>query len=301
MSTHLQKIDFMIAGAQKSGTTSLLRYLGEHSEIAAHPQKEFAFYLDPEAYQNDFNKAFKKYFGEIEDLQNKKTLAKSAGLYVNESALKKLHQQFPSCKLILILRNPVDRTYSSFLWEKNAGAEPKEIDQVFNSTLPIDKQKNSYYLEYSQYGKHISKLISIFGKENIKFIYYEDLKQNAADVCQDVFEFMGINSNFIPKTSTIHNSTEIIKSKQLAKVIRRILSKGSIVKRGIKLFISNKKAAQMGEKLRRANYSQNKYPELNKETREHIAFLLQEDLLELEVNLKGVSGKWNLKKPETVQ
>ena len=301
MTTHLQKIDFMIAGAQKSGTTSLLRYLGEHPEIAAHPQKEFAFYLDPSEYQNDFNKAYKKYFGEIEHLHDKKTLAKSAGLYVNESALEKLHQQFPLCKLILILRNPVDRTYSSFLWEKNAGTEPNEIDQVFNSSLPIEKQQNSYYLEYSQYGKHVSKLISIFGKENIKFIYYEDLKRNATEVCKEIFEFMGINKNFTPKTSTIHNSTEIIKSKQLAKIIHRILSKGSIVKRGLKLFITNKKAAQMGEKLRRVNYSQAKYPELNKETRAHLEFLLQQDIIDLELNLKEAVEKWNLKKSETVQ
>ena len=44
----MNKIDIMIVGAQKAGTTSLLRYLGEHPECVAHPQKEFAYFLEPD-------------------------------------------------------------------------------------------------------------------------------------------------------------------------------------------------------------------------------------------------------------
>lgn len=41
-----KKIDVMIVGAQKDGTTSLLRYMGEHPDCIAHPQKEFAYFID---------------------------------------------------------------------------------------------------------------------------------------------------------------------------------------------------------------------------------------------------------------
>ncbi|HEU4716985.1 MAG TPA: hypothetical protein VFU15_04100, partial [Bacteroidia bacterium] len=102
------KIELMIVGAQKAGTTSLKFYLGEHPRIQSHLHKEFAYFTDISEYGDGMNAAWKKYFGKIDP--EKHIVVKNAGIYANENGLKLLSRHNPDCRIAIVLRNPVDRT-----------------------------------------------------------------------------------------------------------------------------------------------------------------------------------------------
>src|SRR5947207_6748656 len=116
-----RKIDLMIVGAQKSGTTSLKNYLGQHPQIATHLQTEFSFFIHEKEWSQGLNSVFKKKFSDAQQDRSKKIIAKSAGMYVDEEALQRLKASNPDCIVVLLMRNPVERAYSSYLMEVSSG------------------------------------------------------------------------------------------------------------------------------------------------------------------------------------
>src|SRR6185295_13613127 len=116
-----RKIDLMIVGAQKSGTTSLKNYLGQHPAIITHLQTEFSFFVEEKEYINGMESAFKIYFSDVVPYGSRRIVAKSASMYLNEKSLQRLRRSNPDCQVVILLRNPVERAYSSYLMEMNAG------------------------------------------------------------------------------------------------------------------------------------------------------------------------------------
>jgi hypothetical protein len=247
------KIDLVIVGAQKAGTTSLLRYLGEHPGICAHPQKEFAFFFRPMMYSNDFNIAFAKYFTHFNPVSHKKIIAKSAALYTEREGLLKLYDHNPSVKVVFILRDPVERTYSAYMMEKNAG----EIDYDFATYINMIEDKNNpmnaYLLKYNNYVDHLKTIYEIFPKENVRVVLYEELKSSADTLCSSLFSWLGVSNDFHPATNKIHNQTLQSRSGKMARVIHRLLSHNNPIKRGLMLIIPRSKAYRLGDAIRRTN------------------------------------------------
>src|SRR5678809_829657 len=116
-----RKIDLMIIGAQKAGTTSLQNYLNEHPEILGHPQIEFGYFKDDKTYENGYEKEFARHFTSGSVNTAKAVIAKNTGMYDSDKALERLQQHNPDCKLVFIVREPVSRAYSSYSMEKFNG------------------------------------------------------------------------------------------------------------------------------------------------------------------------------------
>src|SRR2546421_13021843 len=114
-----RKIDLMIVGAQKSGTTSLKNYLGQHPEVVTHLETEFSYFFHESEYVKGPAGMFRKNFLNALQGRSKKIIAKSAGLYVDEAALERLKELNPHYKLVLLLRNPVQRAHPSYLMERS--------------------------------------------------------------------------------------------------------------------------------------------------------------------------------------
>jgi hypothetical protein len=112
----------MVAGAQKAGTTSLLRYLSQHPGIQAHDKMEFGYFCRDEQYAQPESVVSERYYGAGDSSETVK-LAKSVAIhYIKESA-RRLHRHNSDCKIILVLRDPVDRAYSAYWYQRQQGWE----------------------------------------------------------------------------------------------------------------------------------------------------------------------------------
>lgn len=256
----------MIAGAQKAGTTSLKNYLGQHPQLQTHLQKEFAFFVDDSAYTEGYIPAKRKYFSVAKD--KALLVAKSAGLYISETAVKRMHEHNPDCKLIIILRNPVERTYSSYLMERNYGAinEPFEIiNDIIHKPDPND-WRYEFFIGMSLYHKKLEMIYRYFPKEQVKLIRFEDLTNDPQEVCRTVFQWIGVDNSFTPDTSVRHNVTTVTRSQRYGKLLLRVLSNSNPLKKAARIFLPGKMDYRVGEAMRKINHTGKKYDPIEQKT-----------------------------------
>lgn len=238
---------FIVVGANKGGTTSIYHYLKQHKQVYLSPVKEPHFFSkdidvnlfkrefaqnklqDIDKYVNgemkeEFHAAFirdveqyKKLFSKVQD---QKAVGELSTSYLfSEVAAKEIKALIPDCKIIICLRNPFDRAYSHYrmnLWTGNSN----EFD--FYKALVEDydhKPKvwgNAHlYTEIGLYYEQVKRYLDLFGKDNVKIIFTEDMKKNAAQVVKELYEFIGVDSSFVPDTSTRYNEVFTPKYKNI--------------------------------------------------------------------------------------
>ena len=290
------KIKLFIAGAQKCGTTSLKNYLGEHSSIQTHLQKEFAYFYDDDEYSSGWNAAETKYFGFHTD--NVALVAKNAGLYVKESAVQRLYEHNPECHIVMLLRNPADRAYSAYLMEKNHGHITEDFSFIRTMlTTPIAQDwRYEFFIKMGMYSESIEMMQKYFPKSQITIISYESLHSEPMKVCKKLFEILGVDSSFEPDISVRHNVTHKTLSSSYAKLVSRLLKNDNPLKKVARKLLPRGQDVKIGEILRSLNKSKHKPEKIPSDLRN----LLMEFYEPFNTRLSDLTGidfsNWNVKR-----
>ncbi len=242
--------NFLIIGAAKSGTTALDRYLKEHPQIYMSPIKELNFF----ALEGEDCEKFKKNLLKNSDLPNfitdletyriffKKVakeiaIGESSPLYLlHPKAPERIKHYIPKVKIIAILRDPVERAYSDFLFVRSRGSEPIPD---FHKALKAESERIEknywfrwYYKQRGFYFIQLQRYFDLFDKEQIKIYLYEDLKKDSLAVVQDIFRFLNVDDTFVPDIGKKHNVTylpknqavhQLVTSKSIANIARSLL------------------------------------------------------------------------------
>jgi hypothetical protein len=292
-----KKIDVMIVGAQKAATTSLLRYLGEHPECISHPQKEFSYFTDTKEYNEGLQTAFRKYYAHDSISTNQKIVAKNASLFTNRQGLQRLKDHNPNCQIVIILRNPVERTYSSYLMERNYGAINFEFSELPELIKKYESANSSwdynFFIDFSLYAHHLKSLFELFPAENVTVLLYEELKGDPLAVCSRIFSKAGVDPSFKPKIEVRHNVTKKTRSTAYAKVLGRFLHNQNPVKKAIKKFLPGHKVYKYGDLLRDFNKVDAQHEEINQDTKQFLIEFYKPHNRELEQMLGIDLSSWN--------
>ena len=269
------KIDLFIVGAQKSATTSLLNYLGEHPQILAHSQQEMSYFVSDEEYALGYAAAFDRYFGHNARTKKgaQRVVAKHASQCHRDGAIQRLRDHNPDCKLAMIVRNPVDRAYSSYLMEKKKRGTEGAFDHVIRSLVDETKDwRRRAYLEYGLYHQDIEKLLAHFGRDALTVFAFEELKANPAGVSQSVFRLLGVDDTYVPEQK-VHNEGGSARSPQFARLINEhVLNPKAHLNKLARRIVAPHHAARIGAALRRVNRDTRKAEPMRPETR---AFLVE--------------------------
>lgn len=219
----MNKNQFFIVGAQRSGTTYLYTILDEHPEICmakpVKPEPKYFLtnkYNEIEYYNNFYTHKTNttKIFGE-----------KSTSYYENKQIAQKIATAMPLAKIVFILADPVDRAISNYKFSFENGLETRSIEDVFINNVPIDTSAYSTsvnpfnYKQRGIYHKYLEYYYDYFPKENIKIIVKEDLIANLS-VVQDLYNFLDVYNGHIPESlnSKINPSKSNINSHSLSLV-----------------------------------------------------------------------------------
>ena len=172
--------DYLIIGAQKSGTTTLNILLNQHPDVCGH-MREVHF------FDTNFEKGEKWYKRQLKAKRRDKhclTGDKTPKYIYDRSVPEKVHQLYPDVKLILILRNPVDRAYSHYWFYVRNGKE----------SLPVEEALFTYptYLSRSRYAEQIKRWYAFFPKEQMLILDSNDLRHYPQETMQTVFSFLGL-------------------------------------------------------------------------------------------------------------
>ena len=248
--------NFLIVGAAKCGTTSLYHHLYLHPDVYMSPIKEpnhFSTDIDPAAFSPEYKlheqikrlnvheyvngnmeqQHWEAYVHDREDYKklfrfakNKKAIGEISNSYLFSSvAAKKIHDEFPEMKIIMVLRNPVDRAYSHYL----ANVRDGQTTLSFRKELEKDatkKQKgwgkSHVYFESGLYYEQVKRYIDLFPADQRRIFLYDDLKKDTTGLVQQLFLFLGINQQITINEREKHNEAKLPKSKWLIRLLTRL-------------------------------------------------------------------------------
>ena len=194
--------NLLIVGAAKSGTTSLHNYLNQHPDIFMCSPKEPHFLINKEIGKQRINKGiidlkdYKSLFGEKAHLKYR---GESSVMYLSfpEIAIKNIkHYLDDDIKIIIMLRNPVERAYSGYQHVKRYNMME---NLSFEDALELGEEryhdiKNftpaSRYLELGNYYNQVNVFRNSF--DNIHVVIYDDYKTNFNEELNKIFDYLEV-------------------------------------------------------------------------------------------------------------
>ena len=159
------KVDFIGVGFSRSGTTWVARMLKEHPEICFSSIKETHFFDEEYNYEKgiDFYKSFFKCSGK------KITGEFTPEYYVHPQVAKRIKTLFPDVKLLFVMRNPMERAFSHYLYRKRKTGKPKNMNEIFDeSKNPIQAQ----IIPPGFYYRHIQQFLGVFDRDQMLFLIH---------------------------------------------------------------------------------------------------------------------------------
>jgi len=189
-------LNFIIIGAPKCGTTSLFGYLARHPQAVCPHTKEinyfnFKFELGLEWYLS--------HFPAICDCQPLFTGEASPGYFAAKGADDRIRHQLAPVKLILMLRNPADRTISSYFQKKKMQGIKADLE-IFVRSQIREKLAGSMDLDYgggplavSTYGPKLKRWMGKFGKDELLVVNADRFFSNTQQEMDRIHAFLGMH------------------------------------------------------------------------------------------------------------
>ena len=180
--------NFFIVGAARAATSSLWLELGKHPDIFMSPDKEAQFFgfFDTHRSEKAKYKSLDEYAQLFADAGSAQVIGEATPTYLAlpECALS-IKEHCPDAKILISLRNPMDRAFSYYEMSMSKG---REKSCSFEEWL----QSNEFFLEQGKYAPQVERYISCFGREKVKIVLYEDVSDEMASVLLDLHEFLGV-------------------------------------------------------------------------------------------------------------
>jgi len=188
------RVDFVVIGAQKSGTTWLFECLDEHPEIYVPAEKELHYFChEDDCRFSTKHEGLGWYDARFKRSQPCKVSGELTTDYMYyKYVVDDLFQFNSECKIVALLRNPVDRAYSAYwMWRRHNRSIPKFEDMIRSSTNSL-VGRGYYYQQLKPY-------FETFGADRVKVFILEEIKQNPAVFIAEIFGHLGVESGFKPK------------------------------------------------------------------------------------------------------
>jgi hypothetical protein len=303
--------NFFIAGAPKCGTTSFYHQLDRHPQIYMSPIKEpcyFASELRLENFREELQPQLRreretlreylrgpmtsKRFGgpvvEWEDylllfrnVRAETAIGEASVSYLwSQTAAGNIAARIPDAKIILVLRNPVDRAFSQYLQAVSSGLVRSSFRDQSAAAMNLRSSKFGVlnpFLEFGEYSEQVKRFLEAFPRKNILIHIYEEMRSKPAEAMAETFRFLGVNAEWTPNSSTRFMEP---------RVPRAIAFAGILKKRGIWQQTAELIPEFLRPALRKAVHRPRASVTVAPEDRAYLQNYYREDILKLE-NLLG--------------
>ncbi len=202
--------DFFIAGAARSGTTSMFTYLKQHPEIFVSVLKEphyFGSDLTRQPHTVRDRELYLSFFADAAPGQ--KTGEGSVWYLLSKQAAAEIKAQCPDARIILMLRNPVDMVTSLHsLYLRTGNEELEDVEEAVAAQKDRRRGRripeSAYfpegliYTEAATYHDKVRRFLDAFGTAAVKIVIFDDFVADTPAVYRDVASFLGVDPDFEP-------------------------------------------------------------------------------------------------------
>lgn len=195
--------NFMIIGAQKSGTSWLAKMIRQHPDVYAPEKKELHFFN----LQENYSKGIDWYRTQFAGRNGEIAVGESTPNYLwqcnNQQEIDELgvipdiaeqvHRHYPDLKLIVSMRDPVDRAVSAYYhFIRSRKYSPR--------SRILDVGHTNGILTMGYYYRYINEWLKYYPIDHFLFLVYEeDIKKNKLETLKKTFRFLNVDENFIPE------------------------------------------------------------------------------------------------------
>ena len=193
-------VDFVGLGAARCGTSWTANVLRAHPDICISEPKEVRYfnrYEMPVGSQRgklnpNFDRNIDWYLRRFSHAKQGQILGEFSPVYLADmSSASRLHDELPAAKLIVCLRNPVDRAFSFYKSHRGIGLIP-EIS--FEETLECEPA----YVSTGMYAQQLRRFLKFFDRNQIHVLIFEDLISDPSGGFRKLFSFLEVDQNFTP-------------------------------------------------------------------------------------------------------
>lgn len=280
--------NFFIVGAMRAGTTSLYEYLRCQPRVFMPSRKESNYFTKsddpnfvkltaPVRSKNEYLDLFKKAKDEV-------AIGEACISYLSDpEAPKLIHDVVPDAKIIIILRNPIERTLSDYLYGIRMAIENLTFSDALKRDLSRLHLPYRSIIKGSFYSQKVKRYIDTFGHEQIKIIIFEEFVQNPKRTVKETLEFLGIKGEFSEFEVKAHNDSRMPRGQLEKALIHSSAIRGIAVK-----MLPNSVILSLSEKFL---YKKDDKPQILPEERKALQEIFFGDVLILQ-DILGRSLPW---------
>lgn len=241
--------NFFVIGTYRAGTTSFYHYVGQHPEVFMSGVKEpnfFAFegrreLVDPQGtrelpgYSTEWDR-YRRLFSNADDYGVR---GEASPLYLfSPEAPRRIARRTTGTRMVVLLRNPVDRAFSGFLKNRMHGGETAE---TFDRALELEEKRvqndrydpGYFYKRLGLYGTQLQRYFENFSRKRIKIVLFRRFVAEPLTVMKEVHQFLGVDPEFRPAVDTSHNPSGRVRSQFL----RNIFVKRNFLKAAVRTLL----------------------------------------------------------------
>lgn len=313
--------DFIIIGAAKCGTTSLYKKLSQHPKVFMSTPKE------PEYFARDdiFQKGLDWYAGLFEQAAEWQLCGEASTLYSQTTlfpdTVARMHNAVPHAKLIYVLREPVERTYSYYTQiVKNYQNSTRNFvvnrtfeECLFPADFPNRQGRERFfapydthlpddpktYIEGSRYIVHINNYLAAFDSSQLLLVDFKELIEKPDEVVREICTFLGLDPNEIAGKKNVR---ENISSEHFINIDKEIVKQGIVNKvknhpLGKKLYeltpsFIRKCLLNLYTGLFRKKDDKSRPPKMMQETQSYLNSLFKDEIIALETFWQRDLSQW---------
>jgi hypothetical protein len=283
---------FFLVGAMKAGTTSLYQYLNAHPKIFMSPTKEPNYFCKDFTAQSADRRGritlWSDYVRLFEAARDETAIGEASVVYLgSRCAAQEIHQALPNSRILILLRDPVERAYSQYLnewkWNYDHGSFRKAFEHNRSLAEPLGWVGPQPHIELGMYHDQVKRYLDVFGPDQVRVYLFDDLKRDVRSLISSVYNFLGVDPSFWSDSFYIRFNTSakprFVRFDQMLvePISRRLLAPAT--------------RAKLREGLRRIYY-QGKPPPLDPEDREFLKTIFRDDILKLQGLIDRDLSSW---------
>ncbi len=186
------KLDFVGGGDARCGTTWIAECIDDHPDLYISSKKEIHFF--------DYDRKFKKGLDHYRKFFKDNTKDLIQGEYtprylLYRESLSRIKKLFPDVKIIISLRDLIERAISQFSYFRFN--KKKEVEKSFLKALTGYYRED--YLKKSKYAFQIKNVLKIFDEDRVLFLLYDDIDNSPGKVVESLYDFLDVNRKFKPE------------------------------------------------------------------------------------------------------
>ncbi len=211
---------FAVGGTQRSGTTALWHWLGAHPDVFMAPGKELHF------FDSHWDEGLESYEKSFEGWSGQAAIGEVTPNYVfHPDAMKRMVSVLPDVRIVMSVREPVDRAYSHYWARRSRGHEERDFADVVGDEPAVISvgDGTGYLFARGRYMTQIERTLEVLPRQQLLVVLFDDIDQRPTETYARICRFIGVDDEVVPaQVGETANEYREFRTQRLRRLAHRV-------------------------------------------------------------------------------